>query len=271
MKQYFVGLVLTTVIALSVGASVQCEAAEVCGSRICFPATHPGTAQQRVQPVARTVRVTVPVPQPPGHGGPPVCLPPSIYCPPSRSATTPPPPLPVRVDIAVRPEECDQRCPVPVVYRDPGFLRPIICHSVGLLGATIAAPFRAAEMLCPLQAPACPPKQWCAPTSRPLNCGYQPPVDSSFARKCPTPIPQPVTCSPRPLACAPFGPSMAPLPPCTVPQQCGPNLPPALVEEYQFPQYEPQNLLSGIWNLPGNLVRSGRFSGDIPCTPPVCR
>ncbi len=271
MKSNFVRMGLAIVVALAMGASVRCEAADVCRPKISFPSLQPHASQQRVQPVARSVQVTVPMPHPPRPCGPTVCLPPPMHCPPPGSATAPSPPMPVRVDIAVRPEECDQRHPVPIVYRDPGFLEPIISHSVGLIGATIAAPFRVAEMLCPFEAPACPQKQWCGPTSRPLNCGYQPPVDSSFARKCPTPIPQPVTCSPRPLACAPFGPSMAPLPPCTVPQQCGPNLPPALVEEYQFPQYEPQNLLSGIWNLPGNLVRSGRFSGDIPCTPPVCR
>jgi hypothetical protein len=33
--------------------------------------------------------------------------------------------------------------------------------------------------------------------------------------------------------------------------------------------------LSGIWNFPGRLIRSGRFAGDIhkvsPCGPPACR
>ena len=268
MKSDFVSMGLAIVVALSVGASVQCEAADVCSPQICFPSVHPYTPQQRVQPVARSVQVTVPMPQPSRPSGPPVCLPPPMYCPPPKSATAPPPPLPVRVDIAVRPEECDQRYPVPVVYRDPGFLGPIIYHSVGLLGATIAAPFRVAEMFCPLEAPAYPPKQWCGPTSRPLNCGYQPPANPSFPQTCPVPFTQPVYPCRQLFACAPPGPSVAPLPPCAAPQPCGPNLPPALVGEYQFPQFEPQNLLSGIWNLSGNLIRSGRLTGDIHKTPP---
>jgi hypothetical protein len=275
MKRSFIGLFLATVGALSVGVTVQCEAGDFCTPRFLSPPLQPYVTQQRVRPVVRNVQVTVPISQPPRPCSPPVCLPPSIYCPPSRSATTPPPPLPVRVYIAVRPEECDQRCPVPVVYRDPGFLRPIVYHSVGLLGATVAAPFRVAEMFCPLRAPACPPKQWCAPAPRPLNCGYQPPVNPLFAPKCPVPITQPAPPPCRLFACAPPGPSVAPLPSCAAPQLCGPNLPPSLVEEYQFPQWEAQDLFSGIWNLPGRLIRSGRFAGDIhgtsPCAPPACR
>ena len=273
MKSDFVGMGLATVVALSMGASVQCEAADVCRPKISFPSVQPYASQQRVQPVARSVQVTVPMPQPPRPCGPPACMPPPMYCSPPGSAAAQSPPMPVRVDIAVRPEECDQRYPVPVVYRDPGFLGPIISHSVGLVGAAIAAPFRVAEMLCPLEAPACPPMQLCGPTSRPLSCGYRPPANPSFPRTCSAPITQPVYPCRQLLACAPPGPSVAPLPPCAAPQPCGPNLPPALVEEYQFPQFEAQNLLSGIWNLPGSLIRSGRLTGDIhktsPCGPPA--
>ncbi len=65
------------------------------------------------------------------------------------------------------------------------------------------------------------------------------------------------------MGCAPPGPSVAPLPPCRALTTCDSNLPPALVEEYQFPQCEPQNLLSGIWNLPARLLQQGRLTGDI--------
>jgi hypothetical protein len=268
MKSDFVRMGLAIVVALAMGASVQCEAADVCRPKISFPSVQPYASQQRVQPVARSVQVTVPMPQPPRPCGPPACLPSQSYCRPPVSATAPSPPMPVRVDIAVRPEECDQRHPVPVVYRDPGFLGPIISHSVGLIGAAIAAPFRVAEMLCPLEAPACPPKQRCGPTSRPLNCGYPPPAAPQFSPKCPAPITQPVSCRPV-LGCAPPEPSVAPLPPCASPPPCGPNLPPGLVEDYHLPQSESQNLFSGIWNLPGSLIRSGRLTGDIPKTPPA--
>jgi hypothetical protein len=274
MKSDLVGIGLAIVVALAMGASVQCEAADVCRPEISFPSVPPYASQQRVQPVARSVQVTVPMPRPPRPCGATVCLPPPMHCLPPGSATAPSPPMPVRVDIAVRPEECDQRYPVPIVYRDPGFLGPIIYHSVGLIGAAIASPFRVAEMLCPLEASACPSKQRCGPTSRPLNCCYPPPAAPQSASKCPAPITPPVSCRPV-LGCAPPGPSVAPLPSCAALPPCGPNLPPALVEEYQFSQLESQNLFSGIWNLPGSLVRSGRLAGDIQktplCTPPVRR
>lgn len=224
-----------------------------------FPQNTPCAARQPIpQPVARSVSVKVPISRTP------LALPP-YPCGEVRDRQSQP--MPVRVDIAVRPEEYDQRHPVPVVYRDPGFLGPIISHSVGLIGSAIAAPFRVAEMLCPLEAPACPPSRWCGPTSRPRNCGYPPPAAPQFSPQCPAPITQPVSCRPV-LGCAPPGPSVAPLPPCAALPACGPNLPPALVEEYQFPQLESQSLFSGIWNLPGSLIRSGRLAGDIHKTPP---
>jgi hypothetical protein len=263
MKSTFAGLILSTVAAFALGATAQCETGFLCKPQAASPSGHPYIPQQRIQPVARNVQVTVPVPQPPRPYGRPAYLPSPMYCPPAAPATAPSPPVPVRVDIAVRPEGCDRRHLVPVVYRDPGFLGPIVCYSVGLVGATIAAPFRVAEMLCPLDAPACRPKQRCGPSTRPLGCGYPPRVSPPVTPKCPVPLAQPAPpCCPV-LACAPTGPSVAPLPPCGPPPSCGPNLPPALVEEYQFPQFEPQNVLSGIWNLPGSLIRTGRFAGDL--------
>ncbi len=168
MKSSFVGMLLATVVALSMGASVQCEAADFIRPRMSCPSVHPCAPQQRVQPVAQSVRVTVPVaplPKPymlPACGQSPYCPPPAA-APPSRS-------IPVRVDIAVRPEACDQRPAVPVVYRDPGFLGPIISHSIGLIGAAIAAPFRVAEMLCPLDVQSVPSQTTVRASSM---CGQQ--------------------------------------------------------------------------------------------------
>lgn len=267
MKSTFAGSLLGTLAALALAATAQCETGAFCAPQAVSPAMHPNAAQQRIQPVARSVQVTVPVPQPPAPYGRRAYLPSPMYCPQPSPVTAPPRPMPVRVDIAVRPDH-DQRHLVPVVYRDPGFLGPIVSHSVGLVGATIAAPFRVAEMLFPVEAPACRPKQPCGPSARPLNCGQRPPVGPPFAQKCPMPLAQPASpCCPV-LACAPPGPSVAPLPPCGPPPSCGPNLPPALVEEYRFPQFEAQDLLSGIFNLPGNLIRTGRFVGDMHKTSP---
>ncbi|MGO9571134.1 MAG: hypothetical protein ACLP5H_26715 [Desulfomonilaceae bacterium] len=242
-----------------------------------FPATYPVpptrvrpcAPQQTVQPVARSVNVTVPVPQPPKPYMPPACVP-SPYCPPPAAAAAPSRPMPVRVDIAVRPEACDQRQPVPVVYRDPGFFGPIIRHSVGLVGATVAAPFRVLEMLCPLEGPPCSPKRQCGPPPRAMNCGY-PPAAPQFVPKCPVPITQPVPPCPPVLACAPPGPSVAPLPPCASPPLCGPFLPPALVERDEEPPCAPQSLLGGLVQLPFTLAERGRFMGDMGRPSPGAR
>ena len=137
------------------------------GSAICqnvppscpgnYPAVRPCAPRQAVQPVARSVSVTVPMPQPPRLCGPPQCAPSAGVLSAPRSNGS-------RQTHACQsryrsfPEACEQRCPIPVVYRDPGFLGPIIRNTVGLVGATIAAPFRVAEMLLPLDPP-CPPRQ----------------------------------------------------------------------------------------------------------------
>ncbi|AFM28039.1 hypothetical protein [Desulfomonile tiedjei] len=239
-----------------------------------LPGVRPCTPQRQMQPVARSVNVTVPVPQPPKPYMPPTCAP-APYCPPPAAAA-PSRPMPVRVDIAVRPEACDRARPVPVVYRDPGFLGPIISHSIGLIGATIAAPFRVAEMLCPLDAPACPPKRPCGPPPYPANCGYPPPAAPQFAPKCPVPITQPVAPCPPALTCAPCGPSVAPLPPCASPPPCAPFIPPAVVERDQEPPCAPQSLLGGLMQLPFTLAERGRFIGDMgrstaTAGPAVCR
>ena len=61
----------------------------------------------------------------------------------------PSPAMPVRVEVAVKPEPlCDPRR-IPVRFRDPGPFQPIIYSGVGLVGATVAAPFRLLETLIP--------------------------------------------------------------------------------------------------------------------------
>jgi hypothetical protein len=226
------------------------------GVRPCAPVQ----PTQPAHPVARSVRVTVPVPQPPKPCMPPTCAP-LPYCAPRPIAVAPSPPVPVRVDIEVRPETCDQRRPVPVVYRDPGFLGPIISHSIGLIGATVAAPFRFAEMLIPLDGPPQPLRGPCGPPPCNMNGNYPPPPPR-FISKCPAPITQPVSCGPV-AGCAPPGPSVAPLPPCASPPPCGPFMPPALVERDEEPPCVPQSLFGGVLQLPFTVVERGRFIGDM--------
>lgn len=226
-----------------------------------LPGVRPCAPQRPAQPVARSVNVTVPVPQPPKPYFPTACAP-LPYCPPPAAAMAPSRPMPVRVDIAVHPETCDQRRPVPVVYRDPGFLGPIISHSIGLIGATIAAPFRVAEMICPLDAASCAPRRPCGPPPA-ANCGYPPPCAPQFVPKCPAPITQPVPPCPPVLTCAPCGPSVAPLPPCASPPPCGPFMPPAVVERDEEPPCAPQSLLGGLIQLPFTLANRGRLIGDM--------
>jgi len=210
------------------------------------------------------VQVIVPMPQPPRPFAPPACLPSPPYCPPAATASARP--MPVRVDIAVRPEACNQRRPVPVVYRDPGFLGSIISHSLGLAGATIAAPFRVAEMLLPWEASSLSQQRQCGPRPRVPNCGFQSSASPRFAPKCPVPVTQPMpSCAPV-VACAPPGPSVAPLPPCALPPPCGPFMPPALVERDE-PPCAPQSLLGGIVQLPFTLAERGRFIGDMGRSP----
>ncbi len=215
-----------------------------------------------VPPVARSVNVTVPLPQAPRFCAPPACTP--RYCCPPAGPPAPSRPMPVRVDIAVRPEACDQRHPVPVVYRDPGFLGPIICHSVGLVGAAVSAPFRILEMLCPVPAKPCPPR--CGPAPRPGTCSYQH-QNPSFVPKCPVPCTQPAPpCRPG-LACAPPGPSVAPLPPGVSLPPCGPFMPPAMVERDEEPPCAPQGLIGGLIRLPSTLVERGRLVHDMGSAP----
>lgn len=190
-------------------------------NHLCAPA--PRT--QPKHPVVRTWNVNVPFPQCAGSAGLPASVPP-------RTHRTPPSPLsqygpmPTRVDIAIHPETCDQRSQVPVVYRDPGFMGPIISNSVGLIAASIAAPFRLAEMLCPLDAPPCPPKKPLGSSLTMAKCGCSTPMGARFAPHSPVSRAQPISCSPVPSRVLP-GPSVAPLPRGAPHQPYGPCVPPA--------------------------------------------
>lgn len=224
----------------------------------------PQKAVQGPQPVARTVNATVRVPSPNKPYCGPGVSPSQPLCAPAPPATAPVRPLPVRVEVAVRPELFEQRRQVPVVYRDPGFMGLIVRHTVGLAGATVAAPFRVLEMLIPLDAPPNAGNRRCGPP-RPQNCEYQQPAAPRFVPLCPPPVTRPAyACAPS-VGCAPTGPSVAPLPPCSGPSGCGPYMPPAMVE--QEPPCAPQSLLGGVLDLPFRLMSRGRVLGDMGSMP----
>ena len=203
------------------------------------------------------------VPVPCGPPVPPPCPSGEVRYGPSRT-------LPVRVEVPVRLDTCCDSRKIPATFPHPGPLQPIISSGVGLVGAVLAAPFRVAEMFCPL------PQRTCKPM-RTISCGPTYPAPPTPPVWYPAHLPWlsgPHACPP-PLVSGPVGPAIAPLPPAPCAPRRLPNVPPRLVEEYQFPQYEAQDLLSGIWDLPGTLIRSGRLAGDIhekpPCGPPAGR
>ena len=223
------------------------------GPGLCTP-----QQPQQAKVVARTVQVAVPAPRPTQPAAPPACGPFPSLCPSVSSQPKDTRPMPVRVEVAVRPEGPEQRNPVPVVYRDPGFLGPMLHYGVGLVGATVAAPFRVAEMLLPVQAPQTP--STCQP-SRPQGC-RAPVSPPSFVPLCSAPARMTSPCLPS-VGCAPPAPAVAPLPPCAGPPSCGPYLPPARVERPEEPPCAPQSLLGGIFNVPFVLLERGRILGDL--------
>ncbi len=263
MKRSFIDLLLAIVIAFLPGTSVRCHAGSICTPQGCTQTVHTYD-KSGPKPFVNPSIPHVPAGAESPHW----------YRKPLPCGTQPAPLLcrsvPQKVRTCTAPESACGSKLVPLYFDDPGPVRPIVQHVVGLVGATVALPFRVAEILCPL------PWQDCAPVTA-VPCGPVP-VPPTTLSDC-YPIPQracrmPPACL-APVVCAPCGPAVAPLPPALCLPPCAPNVPPALVEEYQFPQVEPQNLLSGIWNLPGNIIRSGRFAGDIhnahPCAPPICR
>jgi hypothetical protein len=230
-----------------------------------FPSYYPPIAgqgpqcaprQPAPQPVARNVQVKVPVPCGPAALSPSPC---------GKIRHQPAPPMPVRVEVAVKPEPAWDSKRIPVRFRDPGPFQPIICTGVGLLGATIAAPFRLIEILVPCETqpcarpplrPMCPPPGPAAPVCAPGVPAFPGPI-------CKTPPPRPLACGMAPTACPPPGPSIAPLPPAPCPPPYGCSVPPRIVQENPLPYVEPQSLLGGLWNLPKTLLTSGRLTGDL--------
>ncbi len=170
------------------------------------------------------------------------------------------PRVPVRVEVSVK---ADPSCPypaVPVALRDPGPFRPVLFHTVGLVGSAVAAPFRVLDTV----AGWCEWRNGCR-----VEC--QPP--------CPSPAPpsiHPQPCAPYPpglphghapcfnaYACPPGGPEVAPYPRARHPEPCQPALPPRVVREAMLPPVEAQGLLLGLMRLPARLLRDGRLTGDL--------
>jgi hypothetical protein len=148
---------------------------------------------------------------------------------------------------------CEPRL-VPLTYREEGPVRSMVINAVGLLKATIQLPFKAIEAVLPVNR-----SKPCAPVCgrpQPPCCGN--PMPPKFCPSAPIPA-----CGVGPVACAPQGPVVGPLPRQTTTPGCGPQLPPQLVQEHRFPPVEPNNLLQGILNLPGTIVQSGRWFGDM--------
>jgi hypothetical protein len=173
----------------------------------------------------------------------------------------------------------------PVQLRDPGPVKPLIGHAVGLLGATLALPFRLLETLvpnpelksCGPKPPPCrvlPPRgyrpaPYCPPNPGLAKCKY--PVMPPNRPMCmPGQAPlNPPMCAP-PRTCAPVGPSVAPFPraSCGRPAFGLPYIPPAISKEAaSFPPVEPQSLLGGIVNFPSRLRERGRVIGDMNAQP----
>lgn len=250
------------VVAMVVATSMQCEASDVCrpagpqpSAGYCLPTKVVGSFPQsptKTYPAQLSLNNYIPGPCAQPYRN----VPPVGGCPCGN--------MPVKVDSAVQPPyPCRRGNSVPVVCREPGPIKPIVGYSAALVGAVIAAPFRLAETVCPITAPACPYPVGCRPPQPTANgCSL-----STAMPACSPPCP-PTMCSPVPCgawACPPPGPSMAPLPQAACVSGCNVKLPPALLEDYQFPQCEPQDLLSGIWNFPARLLQ-GRLTGDM-CKP----
>ncbi len=226
MKAGVFGVVVTAIMALLMGSP-------------CFPqgalAPHCpqgswvqgkcASRQPVPQPPTRSVSVRIP------FSCPPVAVPAS---PCSRVRYHQPQTLPVRVEIGLRPESSCQTRRAPIMFRDPGPLRPVICHGVSLAGALVAAPFRLIETVFPVG-----PHRLCPAV---------PPVPMRF------PVPN--------SACPPPAPSIAPFPQSVCPSVGSCLPPPMLVQEQQLPAWEPKSLIGGLCNLPLSLLTRGRWTGD---------
>ncbi|MFH0958584.1 MAG: hypothetical protein V1897_07750 [Pseudomonadota bacterium] len=203
----------------------------------CFTESQGGGVPQVCQPAAPSCYA--PVPAPCGPAQPAAC---QNF--PSQYRPVPPP---------VKVTSCQPRL-VPLTYREEGPVRSIVINAVGLLKATIQLPFRAIEAVLPVNR-----SKPCAPVCgrpQPPVCGN--PMPPTFCASPPIPA-----CGVRPVACAPSAPCVGPLPRQAAPNCCGPQLPPQLVQEHRLPPVEPNNLLQGIINVPGAIVRDDRWFGDL--------
>ena len=155
----------------------------------CYPSPLPSVNRclpsRPAPPIARTVRVDVPVPCAPVVCGP--ALPcPQHPC--ARPVCAPPPPtrpVQVRVDVVVRPEAPKLCPPQRFCCENPPVFEPIFCQAAGLAKSLIAAPLFLGERLLghcvPVPMPALPsdacwhmPPPMCPP---PAPCGPgRPPV-----------------------------------------------------------------------------------------------
>ena len=254
-----------------------------CPPQMVCPHPVPCPPPQAPQPVAKTIDIKVPVPYPPHQvclphvarcGSMPPCVPQSVCRHPKPSQ------MPVRVEVSIRPEKpCDPKL-VPLRYRDPGPIRPVVEHTVGFIGSAIALPFRTLEMFVG-RCKKCPPKP-CAPLCMPAPMACGPRIVKCGPPTCPPPVrlgiptcgppPCPPPC-PIPMSCVPTGPSVGPLP-CTGPYQpCSPNIPPEIMRDAcEFPPLESKGLLSGAYYFPGRLLQRGRFRWRRSCggPPPPC-
>lgn len=183
-------------------------------------------------PQARTVNVTVPMPQQPA----PWCAP----CPPPTLAK----PAPVRVEVSVRPESPCETRPTPLTYRERGPLQAALYHGTGLAGAAVALPLRLVETVFPVPA---------------------------VRRTCVEAFPTAVSCRPLVVTNPPGGPSAAPLPRVGAPTFCGPHIPARVVRDAEYPCVEPQTLVGGIVTLPSRMLQTGRFFGDLSASGEHCR
>jgi hypothetical protein len=187
-------LLLASVPALSQGVP-GCYPPPLPSVNRCLPSRTP-------PPIARTVRVDVPVPCAPVACGP------TLPCSPhpcARPVCAPPPPtqpVQVRVDVVVRPEAPRPCLPQRFCCENPPIFEPIFCQAAGLAKSLIAAPLFLGERLLghcvPLPMPApCPMPCWRMP---PPMCS--PPVPCGLGRP-PVKVMAPTACGPAPTRTRP--------------------------------------------------------------------
>jgi hypothetical protein len=229
-------------------------------AELCQPYQYT-TAQPRTVEHAPAVRAPVHMPRPP------VCPPSPTFGIGHSPAAHMDPSIPVRGKVAMPPRHDPNRL-VPVVYRSQGPIEPVVTHTVGLVGALVAAPFRVSDMFLPVYHPCLSlPKQQGGP---PPGCGgpvpgYVPQITCLPPQpQCGLPCPPPC---PPPMKCAPSGPSISPLPRAACPPPCTPNIPASMVEDAEYPYLEPAGLLAGLWGLPSRVLQRGRLFGDMNRSP----